>query len=359
MKFHDLRSKLATRLRPGARYPDPAALASKAQPQSDSALLQLPSEIRNAIFREVWRDAGVSQHVMLQGGRYVLARCVTDHAASDDLMDECAKYRMSNFNDPLISQRLLSPWGNHWKCKELYQSTRQTSTRKTQSSPFLAIMLSCSQLYVAPLLQVNQRWNSLFRYLEYRTSIYHTLTFVIHDVETLYRLAVSRPLPLLNNMKQLQLALRLPIRREEREKMNPSAHAAMARWRKCCSALDQAESLVSVDLWLDTSEPTWRFCLSWVLNGNANPFVFGERLAGILTVDIPVNPERPEAWKDVANIEPRFVIRARGWPPYRAEPDREPHFVRTLMDWEEPGAPVPTIQPRRIAHRRPRHLRSF
>ncbi|KAH7165279.1 hypothetical protein EDB81DRAFT_838087 [Dactylonectria macrodidyma] len=337
MKFHNIRSRLAARLKPGklflgARYPDPAALASKAQPQSDSALMQLPSEIRNVIFQQVWQDAGVSQHILLQGDRYVLARCVTDHAASDDLMDECAKYRRSNFDDPLMSRRLLSSWGNHWKCEELYQSTRQPSTRKastrqTQSSPFLTIMLTCSQLY-----------------LECRTSIYHALTFVIHDVEALYSLAVSRPSPLLNNIKQLQLALRLPIRREEREKMSPASHAIMSRWKKSCLVLDQAECLVSVDVWLDTSEPPWRACLNWVLNGNANPFVFGERLASILTVDIPVNPERPEAWRDVANIEPRFAIRARGWPPYRVELYSGPHSIRRLIDWEEPGVPTPTIR---------------
>lgn len=155
-------------------------------------------------------------------------------------------------------------------------------------------------------------------------------------------------------MKQLQLAIRLPIRREERKKMSDSAHAAMSRWRKCCSALDQAENIVSVDVWMDTSEPQWRFTLSLVMQGNANPYQFGERLAGILTVDIPVNPNRAEAWKEVANVEPQFAIRARGWPVYRAAPDVGPNVVIEVWSGFEPGVPrPPTITVRRFANRSP------
>lgn len=126
--------------------------------------MQLPAEIRYAIIQEVLQDAGVSQHIMFQGGRYVRARCVTDHAASDDLMDDCRKFRSSRFDDTLVFQRLLSPWGNHWKCEELYQSTRQT-----QSSPFLSIMLTCSQLYVSPLPlpRLNSRHNLLLGILKF------------------------------------------------------------------------------------------------------------------------------------------------------------------------------------------------
>ncbi|KAH7131763.1 hypothetical protein B0J13DRAFT_587964 [Dactylonectria estremocensis] len=334
MHFTCHSSLLLTRMGATTPYLDPAAIASNAHPQSDSAFMQLSPEIPNAIFQQLWQNAGASHHIILQGGRYRLARCVTDHAAADDLMDECNNTRTSSFNDPLIFQRLVSPWGNHWKCEELYQS------RQTESSPFLAAMLTCSQLY-----------------FECRTSIYHNLTFVIHNVETLHRLAVSRPSPLLSNMKHLQLAIRVPIRREQREKMSPEAHKVMSRWRQCCSVLEKAENLVSVDMWLDTTEPGWRGCLSWVLEGNANPYVFSERLASILTVDIPVNPDRPEAWKDVANLEPRFTIRARGWPTYKAEPSStQLHCIIRLADWEEPGVPLPTLRagPRYPHRARPR-----
>ncbi|KPM42159.1 hypothetical protein AK830_g4436 [Neonectria ditissima] len=306
----------------GARYPDPAAIASKAHPQHNSALLQLPAEIRNAIFQQLWQDAGAFQHIVLQRGRYVLARCVTNHAASDDLMEACDSKLMTRFNDPLLAHRLLSPWGNHWKCEELYKSARQT-----EPSSFLPVMLTCSQLY-----------------FECRASIYHNLTFVIHDIETLHQLTVSRHSPLLNNMKQLQLAIRVPIRREEHKKMSPEAHKVMSRWRQCCSALDMAKNLTEVDLWLDTAEPSWQACLSRVPTSNANPYVFGERLASILTVDLPMNPNRPEAWKDVINLEPRFTIRARGWPTWRVQTSMESDYITGLAAWAEPGVPVTTLR---------------
>lgn len=156
MKLRDLRWKLAAHLRLGAQYPDLAAIASKAQQQSNSPLMLLPAEIRNAIIQELLHDAGVSQHIIFQRGRYVRARCVTDHAASDDLMDDCRNFRASRFDDTLMFQRPLSPWGNHWKCEELYKSTRHI-----QSSPFLSIMLACSQLYVSPLSRLNSCHNLL------------------------------------------------------------------------------------------------------------------------------------------------------------------------------------------------------
>lgn len=127
--------------------------------------------------------------------------------------------------------------------------------------------------------------------------------------------------------------------------MDREAEATMARWRACCEALDRAQSLVSVDLWLDTTEPVWRGLLSFVPGDNANPFVFPEKLAAKLTVDLPVNPDRPEVWKDVAAIEPAFSIRARGWPAFRAEiPDTPattttpPHSIIKLWESAEPGA---------------------
>ena len=162
MKFRDIRSKLALHLRPGkqstllwicilmalpclwptgTRYPDLDVMALKTKPQTGSTLMQLPLEIRIAIFQELCDAAGLSQHIMFQDGHYVRARCVTDHAASDGLMEECARFNMTRFDDPLIWGRLMSTWGNHWKCEELYQSMKQTSW-----SPFLAMMLACRQL---------------------------------------------------------------------------------------------------------------------------------------------------------------------------------------------------------------------
>jgi hypothetical protein len=67
--------------------------------------------------------------------------------------------------------------------------------------------------------------------------------------------------------------------------------------------------------------------------------MFGERLACVLTVDLPVNPQRPDAWKDIRELRPKFKIRARGWPGYRAEEARSGRRrIIRLWDGAEPGA---------------------
>lgn len=168
---------------------------------------------------------------------------------------------------------------------------------------------------------------------------------MIHDLETLYSFTVSQRLPIINHIRNLNIAMRLPVRRESKSKMSPEAISAMSRWRDCCQAMDRLQNLAAVDMWLDTAEPAWRAVLSEIPGPNANPFVFDCRLAGILTVDLPVNPERPEAWQQVAEVEPRFSIRARGWPVFRVsmEGTRATYTIIKLWDSAEPGAPQPPL----------------
>ena len=114
----------------------------------------------------------------------------------------------------------------------------------------------------------------------------------------------------------------------------------MAQWRECCRALDRAENLDSVYLWLDTVMPGPRSMLSSVPHDGLNPYVFGETLASILTVDVPVNPDKPDVWKKVALVEPRFATYPRGWPPYLAHVrDSKRSRIFRNWDWAEPGGP--------------------
>ncbi|CAM1510729.1 Fc.00g034120.m01.CDS01 [Cosmosporella sp. VM-42] len=312
-------SKLALHLGLGSasRHPHLEAVASHAQPQHGSVFMQLPPEIKDVIFQELWHDAGIFQHVMLRWGRIVGMRCVTTTEGPDELLEECASHGITLARDLILWRRFLSPWGNHWKCEERYQSRSKT----TEWSPYLAMMLTCRQLYV-----------------ESRTSIYSTVTFVMHDLNTLCTFVVSQPSLMINNIKHLQITIRLPLISDRNKKLSNRARAAMARWRECCQALDRAENLASVDLWLDTVEPGPRFVLSSVLNADSNPYIFGERLASILTVDLPVNPDKPEVWDTVANVEPRFAIRPRGWPAYLADiDDRKCSRIIKQWDWAEPG----------------------
>lgn len=360
MNVHSLRSKLARRLRssPASRFPNLEAMASTLQPQPTAAtLVALPLEIRISILEELWKAAGVRQHIMLVKGRYVRARCVTQthHEAPDELMEECARYCSTRFDDEVLFRRMQSAWSSHWKCEEVFQESngdrnetkRKSKTKKTRGGSFLSVMLVCRQLY-----------------LECRASIYSVVTFVIHDIGTLHSLITTNAPPILPVIKSLDLAIQLPIRRESKMKMSTEAHAVMAQWRACCVGLERAakdHNLVSVNLWLDTCEPAWRGMLSTVSDGDANPFVFGKNLAGILTVDLPVNPERLHAWQSVRAVEPRFVIQPRGWPAFRTTEVTEtsPYTIIRLWESAEPGTEQSQISGGvHYAHRRPRHLRA-
>ncbi|KAF4987222.1 hypothetical protein FDECE_15533 [Fusarium decemcellulare] len=153
-------------------------------------------------------------------------------------------------------------------------------------------------------------------YVDARASIYGNITFCIYDLDTLHHLKVYRPSLLLDTIQHLQLTIRLPLPTWLQPKPSRGQQVAMERYRECCQALEQAENLVSMYLWLDVVDPPARRDLYTVPEGDMNPYVFGKTLASKLTVDLPVNPDRPEAWRDVAGIQPRFAIRPRGWPRY-------------------------------------------
>ncbi|KAF4455967.1 hypothetical protein F53441_1834 [Fusarium austroafricanum] len=337
MGIFEIGSKLALQLRSGngTQRPEPEAIASRAQPQPDSGLVKLPSEIKEIIFQLLWEDAGTFQHLILRWGRVVRMACVTDVTGRDEIRDECAKLTRSSIENQVLWKRLASTWGVHWKCQELYQSS-STMNRAAGLSPFLPLLLSCRQLYV-----------------DARASIYRNITFCIHDLDTLHSLKVYRPSLLLNNIQHLQLTLRLPLPNWREPTPSQGQKTGMARYRECCQALDQAESLASVYLWLDVVYPPARRELYKVLEGDMNPYVFGEALASKLTVDLPVNPDRPEAWEVVASVQPQFTIRPRGWPRYDQgnEPGR-PYYIYRIWSDGEPGVPViPRAPARTYVHR--------
>jgi hypothetical protein len=170
----------------------------------------------------------------------------------------------------------------------------------------------------------------------------------MHDLDTAHSLVVSHPNLIFNNIQHLQLTINLPLLPYSRGGPNYSEKAAMTRWRQCCEALNRAENLVSVYVRLDA--PVKRRFYS-VTEGDMNSYVFGERLAGILTVDVPLNPERPEAWAEIANIEPRFNIRPRGWPAYNISYNtNNVKRISKLSDWEEPGVPCGPPGGRQFVH---------
>jgi hypothetical protein len=173
------------------------------------------------------------------------------------------------------------------------------------------------------------------------------VTFCIHDLETLHALTLFRPSLLLNCVQHLQLTIRLPLCARKDAVPDQASRAALIKWRECCQKLDQA-NLASMYLWLDVVDPPTRGVL-YTVPGDMNPYIFGERLSKILTVDIPINPERPEMWKDVADLG--FKIRPRGWPRFEAQSERgRRHLVVRVMDEAEPGVAWATGPARTFVH---------
>jgi hypothetical protein len=85
------------------------------------------------------------------------------------------------------------------------------------------------------------------RYFECRASIYHSLTFVLHYIPTLHSVVVTKDLPIINVIRFMNLAVLFRPWRNGSKLQSPSA-AIVKLWRQCCSALVQAENLVSINL---------------------------------------------------------------------------------------------------------------
>lgn len=111
---------------------------SEPNPQSNSPLLKLPREVRDAIYLEVWRSNGLRQHIVAHWGasdsqdskpHYCRWKCCTEFEVQDRLQEMIENVRIQQ-GRPLgveigcspVSVRhdyqglLSSPWDNHWKC---------------------------------------------------------------------------------------------------------------------------------------------------------------------------------------------------------------------------------------------------
>ncbi len=110
------------------KYPNLPRIQRKRKSQSESALFRLPFEIRNLIYLEVWREAGLSQHIVVHHGGYTHTQCVINHDGLDERQTEIRRIVDGSTNPSLRphdkafhdvwSRRLGSKWCNHWKCEE-------------------------------------------------------------------------------------------------------------------------------------------------------------------------------------------------------------------------------------------------
>ncbi|CAF3540103.1 unnamed protein product [Fusarium graminearum] len=313
MKHFDVHSKVALHLKSVSRRSrlKAEAISQPANPQSPSALVRLPTKIKEMIFQELWKDAGLSQHLILRDGRFSGMKCVTDVTAPDERQAKCERTGRDEIWDPELWRQLESTWGVHWKCEELYQSQDGNGW-----SPFLPLLLTCWELYV-----------------EARASIYSSVTFCTHDLDTIHSLAVSYPNLIFNNIRHLQVTVRLHL--PGFDGPNYAKKSVMLPWHQCCKTLERADNLESVYLWLD-AEPRSRLYMYKASEKNIRCYNFGKQLAAKLTVNAPFNPNRPEGWDTVAHLKPRFTIHARGWAEYRANHDGR-RKGECVVRYAEPG----------------------
>lgn len=158
--------------------------------------------------------------------------------------------------------------------------------------------------------------------------MYESLTLAFHEIDTLHRFLVLERPPIVDEIRMWNLTLFLPLMGQfDGSYGRDNARSIMTLYRESCQALAEARSITSVDMWLATTIFANRSLLSlgpdhdgpdirrWNFESpDVNPYIFDERLKQVLTLDIPVDQDNPDEW------QPRFKVRARGWPIYHHGP---------------------------------------
>ena len=121
-------------------YPDLSAIEASAKSQADSMFLsRLPVDIRLQIYGELWRGAGLSQHIFKRAdcandgqdrrtSRFTHWPCTTEFSLEDDRQEALAEALEAmgsipngilggSFANHVWSHRMYSPWYNHWACR--------------------------------------------------------------------------------------------------------------------------------------------------------------------------------------------------------------------------------------------------
>lgn len=127
-------------------YPDLDELGKRDERQSDTPFLDwLPLELRICIYKELWYNSGLTQHILMdKNARFTHTPCTTNHLGPDARQDACAKLDVNGdgeFEDHTWGHRLHSPWGNHWKCNEA-----RSCNKAKDASSFLPMLLTCRKL---------------------------------------------------------------------------------------------------------------------------------------------------------------------------------------------------------------------
>lgn len=134
------------------KYPNLSKFQVTLKDQAKCLFFRLPVEIRELIYNEIWRTAGLRQHILIRNGYYTHIRCITDHNAPDERQVEVGRlwgteirpFTQGLPSNGLWNRRLNSGWSNHWKCEE--RAASRSSSTVLDPAPFLPMLLVCKQM---------------------------------------------------------------------------------------------------------------------------------------------------------------------------------------------------------------------
>ncbi|KAK6857424.1 hypothetical protein PG995_007611 [Apiospora arundinis] len=322
---------------------DLGCMFSSAHPQSNSALMRLPLEIRDMIFAELWGSSPDVLHIMYRGGRFVRMGCICDPVADRDHLNKGLTITASLLPRPDVGSQ-ISCVGKFEAQQEQDARERAAADASSTTTAALATNTCCCCH--------NHRWEGLSwpgepcpswfavllsckrLYLERRTDIHKFVRFAVHDDVTLKHLVVpnlSRPgIPsLLRHATTVDLTMRFRLHYGDR----PVSSWATWRiaelnqtWQQCCAGLERlvAEndiilpknsgagggSLTSINLWMDTVDSGGR-TLFWDMEHEGDTvesFPFGPAMVSILSLDLPVKRTRPGIQRDFRVNIPTWTL---------------------------------------------------
>ena len=132
--------------------PSRVALSASADAQPVSRLFSnIPAEIREMIYVELWRSAGLSQHIIY---RRTLRDMTHTPCLVDQVRDQDVRYaRLMSSAGPSKQPweaRLQSEWCLHWQCQENSDAAKRAAgrdgTQLAWKTPFLAALLTCKRM---------------------------------------------------------------------------------------------------------------------------------------------------------------------------------------------------------------------
>ncbi|KAK1574589.1 uncharacterized protein LY79DRAFT_652390 [Colletotrichum navitas] len=205
---------------------------------------KLPEEVREMIYQELWRAAGLGQHVIRTQAGYAHSRCLFDRPGATAADGE----EPWEFNwmapdahgpGPLWYKREMSTWCDHWKCEESREEReiwRDIARGRTGRSvpcetwtAFLPMMLTCKRMYS-----------------ECASSIYDSVAFAITDIALARNLFGARHRgPAGHRLRRVNLS----FRRQADE--GSSFEQWVDSWSAVLRLLD-TPGLATVNLWLDS-----------------------------------------------------------------------------------------------------------